>query len=128
MLYVEPLYIKSTQNSSYPLMKKVLLSYGDFVAYTDTLDEGIASLLAQAKTGPTTGQQPPPTTTNPTNSAISAAVAKINTALNDLQRAQTSGDFAAYGSALKELQAAIDEYNKAKSAVPAPTPTASPGG
>jgi len=33
ILYVEPIYLKSTAANSYPLMKKVLLSYGDFVAF-----------------------------------------------------------------------------------------------
>ena len=37
MLYVEPVYVKSTNTNSYPLMRKVLLSLRrQFVAYEDT--------------------------------------------------------------------------------------------
>ena len=35
----------------YPLMKKVLLNYGDFVAFADDTASGIADLLSQAKNG-----------------------------------------------------------------------------
>ncbi len=132
MLYVEPLYIQSgasgqTGTNTYPQLKKILMAYGDYVSFADTVDEGIADLLNQAKTGQPT-VTPPATNPGTTNNALSAAVGKINKALQDLQKAQTAGDFAAYGNALKELQAAVDEYNKAKGSAPAPTPTASPGG
>ncbi len=132
MLYVEPLYIQSgasgqTGTNTYPQLKKILMAYGDYVSFADTVDQGIADLLNQAKTGQPT-VTPPATNPGTTNDALSAAVGKINKALQDLQKAQTTGDFAAYGNALKELQAAIDEYNKAKGTAPAPTPTASPGG
>ncbi len=128
MLYVEPLYIQSASNG-YPQLKKILLAYGDYVAFADSLDQGISDLLTQAKSGQPT-VNPPVTGGGGTNTdAVSAAIDKINTALSDLKKAQESGDFEAYGKALNELQAAIADYNKAKSAgTPAPSPTATPGG
>ncbi len=134
ILYVEPVYIKSTQQGSYPLMKKVLLSYGDYIAYDDDVKSGIADLLNQAKTGtPTTTTPPagttPPTTTSPgVTPALTKAVTEINTALADLQAAYKSGDLAKIGAAQAELQKATQDYQTALSASPvAPTSTPTPG-
>jgi len=142
ILYVEPVYIKSTNQGSYPLMKKVLLNYGDYIAYDDDVASGIKDLLAQAKAGtpavtvpPPTGTSPPPTGTSPpttgTSPAITAAVNQINKALSDLASAQQSGDFQKYGAALDELKAATAAYNAAvkaagAAATPKPTATATP--
>ena len=52
MLYVEPVYVKSNQQDAYPLLQKVLLSYGDggsFVALADNINDGIKQLVEQGK-------------------------------------------------------------------------------
>ncbi|GAA1825397.1 UPF0182 family protein [Planosporangium flavigriseum] len=120
MLYVEPLYIRSTNDTSYPLMRKVLVSYGKYVAYEDTLQAGIESLIRQA-TGqapqptPPAGQPPagqPPTTVTspPASAALAEAAGKIQQAITDLRAAQQSGDFEKYGQALKALEDAVKAY------------------
>ncbi len=133
VLSVEPLYIQSTAENSYPLMKKVLLNYGDYVAYDDDIASGIKDLLAQAKLGaPTTTAPPtgtnPPTGTSPTGTspAVTAAVTQLNKALADLKAAQISGDPAKYGAALAEVQTAVTAYQAALKALPSPSasPTA----
>ena len=70
MLYVEPVYVKSNQQDAYPLLQKVLLSYGDggsYVVLADNLNDGIKQLVDQGKKAgqgtpppPTTGRQPAP--------------------------------------------------------------------
>jgi len=133
ILYAEPVYIQSTSSDQYPLMKKVLLSYGDYIAYDDDVASGIKDLLNQAKTGSPTTTAPPPTTTGPgtttgTSPALTSAIGQINKALANLKSAQASGDFAKYGAALTELQKATAAYNKALKALNAsPSPSASPG-
>jgi hypothetical protein len=147
ILYVEPAYIRASAPGSYPFMKKVLLSYGDYVAFADTVQAGITDLLTQAKNGvpntpppvtppsgpsspPSSSPSPPSTTAPPANSAaLNAAIARINTALQDLQNAQGK-DFAAYGQALQELNDAIAAYETAlhsasQSPTAPPTPTPS---
>jgi uncharacterized membrane protein (UPF0182 family) len=144
MLYVEPLYIRSTTDTSYPLMRKVLVSYGKYVAYEDTLQAAIDSLIKQA-----TGQVPPPAspptagappaagTPTPPASALAEAANRIQQAIGDLRAAQQSGDFDKYGQALKALDDAVKAYQavqqpagggvQAGSTVPAPSsPGASP--
>jgi uncharacterized membrane protein (UPF0182 family) len=153
ILYVEPVYIKSTNPGSYPLMKKVLLNYGDFVAFADDTAGGITDLLSQAKKGvpsttpPTTPTNPspsasatspptaPPTTAPPTtvsppgagnSAALNAAILQINKALADLKKAQQDGAFAAQGQALEELNNAIAAYEKALNSTASPGPPGTP--
>ena len=38
LLYVQPVYVKSTGNTSYPVLQKVLVAFGDQIAFQDTLD------------------------------------------------------------------------------------------
>jgi uncharacterized membrane protein (UPF0182 family) len=133
MLYVEPLYIRSTTDGSYPLMRKVLVSYGKFVAYEDTLQAGIDSLVKQATgqvppaTAPPTSGQPPTTgTSSPPSSAVSEAAGKIQQAIGDLRAAQQSGDFDKYGQALKALDDAVKAYQAAQQAAGGGAPVGSP--
>ena len=52
MLYVEPVYVKSNNEDAYPLLQRVLLSYGEggnFVALAPTLEEGIEQLIAAGR-------------------------------------------------------------------------------
>ncbi|HKE63268.1 MAG TPA: UPF0182 family protein [Micromonosporaceae bacterium] len=128
ILYVEPVYIESTAPGSWPLMKKVLLSYGDYLAYDDTVAAGVQDLVDEAKNGtntptPTTPTTPaPPTNAAPGNSAaLNAAIAQINKALADLKKAEQNGDFTAIGQALTDLNNATAAYEKAQNSASAPT-------
>jgi uncharacterized membrane protein (UPF0182 family) len=145
LLYVEPLYIRGTSENSYPLMRKVLLSYGKFVAYEDTLQAGIDSLIKQAtgQAPPTTSTNPPPGTTQPppsgppASSAMTDAANRISQAIADLRAAQQAGDFVKQGQALQALDEAVKAYQAAQQAAgaqaspppstpPSPTGSASP--
>jgi len=44
-LYVQPVYIESTGETSFPLLQKVLVSFGDRIAFEDTLDEALDQLF-----------------------------------------------------------------------------------
>ena len=131
MLYVEPLYVQSKGQNLYVLMKFVLLDFGQFIGFADTLPDALRQLLTAAGGTPTTPTAPPPpstTPTPPTNSATAAALEKVNKALADLRAAQQAGDFVKYGQALQELQDAISAYQQAQQTVatPAPSPSGSP--
>ncbi|SDS76328.1 hypothetical protein SAMN04489860_2306 [Paraoerskovia marina] len=41
LLYVQPVYVQSSQGTQYPLLRKVLVSFGDEVGFADTLDEAL---------------------------------------------------------------------------------------
>jgi uncharacterized membrane protein (UPF0182 family) len=131
MLYVEPVYVKSNQTNAYPLLQKVLLSYGDggsYVTLANTLEEGIKDLVAQgerARAGqpqtPTTPGTPttPTTPGQPTMSPqLQAAAAEVSAAIDAAREAQEAGDFAAYGEALARLDAAMDAFQAAQAQAP----------
>ena len=40
-LYVQPVYVQSTSSGSYPLLQKVLVAFGDKIAFEDTLDQAL---------------------------------------------------------------------------------------
>ncbi|MFC8616827.1 UPF0182 family protein [Micromonospora purpureochromogenes] len=139
MLYVEPVYVKSNQQDAYPLLQKVLLSYGDggsYVALADNLTDGIKQLVDQGKragqgtTPPPGGTPPPPpggTNPPPLTGELAAAAERVETAIVEVKAAQTSGDFERYGRALKALDEAMTAFQQAQqTAGPAPTPSGSP--
>ncbi|MEW2381682.1 UPF0182 family protein [Micromonospora sp. NPDC047707] len=140
MLYVEPVYVKSNQQDAYPLLQKVLLSYGDggsYVVLADNLTDGIKQLVEQGKRAgatptppPPTGETPPPTpspgaTPPPLTGELAEAANRVQTAITEVRAAQASGDFERYGRALKALDEAITAFQQAQGAA-APTPA--PGG
>ncbi len=132
MLYVEPLYVKTHGDNTFPQLKYVLLSFGQYVGFDATLDGAVKQLLAAAAAGtpsnanpPPTSGTPPPTTGN--SAAVDAALANLDKAMADLAAAQKSGDFAAYGKALQEVNDALNAYQAARAAQGATgTPSASP--
>ena len=149
MLYVEPIYQQTHTQNPYPQLKQVLVNFGQFVGFGETLPDALASLQRAAKAGQATGTSPPPTVTSPpptgspsasptptpsattappsSSAALDAATAAIDTAIEHLKAAQESGDFEAYGKALQELNAAIAQYQQARQAA-SPTPTPTPTG
>ncbi|MBD5786933.1 UPF0182 family protein [Cellulosimicrobium terreum] len=41
LLYVQPVYVQSAEGTRFPLLRKVLVSFGDEVGFADTLDEAL---------------------------------------------------------------------------------------
>ncbi len=138
MLYVEPLYVKTRGENTFPQLKFVLLNFGQYVGFDATLPGAIKQLLAAAAAGQPSVQSPPPPggtppTGQPSNAAMDAALAQLDQAMKDLKAAQTSGDFTAYGKALQEVNDALNAYQAARGAQPPPSapaasPTPSPSG
>ncbi|MGW0502733.1 UPF0182 family membrane protein [Micromonospora sp. NPDC003241] len=157
MLYVEPVYVKSNQTDAYPLLQKVLLSYGDggsFVVLADNPADGIKQLVEQGKRAaegnpppateePPAGEEPPPggeeptptptpTEAPPLTGDLGVAADRVRAAITEVRDAQASGDFERYGRALKTLDEALTAFQQAQQAAgtngPAPTGSPSPTG
>ncbi|OKI68875.1 hypothetical protein A6A27_03170 [Micromonospora sp. CB01531] len=137
MLYVEPVYVKSSNQDAYPLLQKVLLSYGDggsYVVLANNLTDGIKQLVEQGKrapgaTPPSTGGTPPTgggTSPPVLTGALAEAAGKVQSAIGEVKAAQASGDFERYGRALKALDEAMTAFQEAQVAAnPSPAPSAS---
>jgi len=110
LLYVQPVYVRATaNNAAYPLLQKVLVSFGDVIGFDNTLKGALDQVFggnsgtnlnntSQTNTGGST-----PTVSNSVKSALENAKA----ALADAQAALRRGDFTEYGKAQDRLEAAI---------------------
>ena len=125
LLYVEPVYVQAEAATSFPLLRKVLVSFGNEVAFEDTLDEALDTLFANqggnpgdddgTPTPPPTepppdGEETPPTT--PDSPELAAALQDAQDAIAASEAALKAGDFAAYGQAQEDLRRAIDRASR----------------
>ena len=109
LLYVQPVYVRATSNTAaYPLLQKVLVSFGDQIGYDDTLkgalDQvfgGNSGTVAGGSSSGTSGQ-------TSTNSSLANSLASAKQAYADGLAALAKGDFAAYDKAQKRLKSALD--------------------
>ena len=109
LLYVQPVYIKSTGETSYPLLKKVLVAFGDKIAFEDTLSGALDALFGgntSVETPVTPGTPETPTTAS---AQIKEQLAIAKKAVADKAAALAANDWAAYGKADARLAAAIEK-------------------
>ena len=136
VLYVEPIYTqRKDQDSAYPRLLRVMVSYDRAVGYAPTLYEalqqvgietdpdlvridesGEAEAEVEQSTGRPNEQGSAPRPSAPASGGgggseaeRGAAIDDINSALNAVRSAQ-SGDLGELGQALEDLQAAVDAY------------------
>jgi uncharacterized membrane protein (UPF0182 family) len=137
LLYVEPVYIQAESETSFPLLRKVLVSFGNENAFEDTLEEALDVLFADQGGVDTPPTEPGPTEPPPSepgtdqNAALTQALADAQAAIEAAQRALAAGDFTAYGQAQDDLRDAIDRAVAAQRAggttsEPSPSPSPSP--
>jgi uncharacterized membrane protein (UPF0182 family) len=118
LLYVEPVYVRGG-GLKYPLLRKVLVTYGGNTAFEDTLDEALNKVFgADGSTtqppdddGGTT--KPPPASSNPT---VQQALDDAQKAFDAGQEALKKGDWEAYGRAQEDLEGALKRAEDAQAA------------
>ncbi|WP_369411117.1 UPF0182 family membrane protein [Leucobacter edaphi] len=128
LLYVQPVYVKASSGTSFPILQKVLVSFGDKIAFEDTLDAALDSLFGgnsganagDTGTTPTTatgsGETPKPGagagTTKPGGGKQTPELAKALTDMQDAlqarDKAMKDGDWTAYGAADEKLRKALE--------------------
>jgi uncharacterized membrane protein (UPF0182 family) len=138
LLYVQPVYVRGTGTTSYPLLQKVLVSFGDKIGFADTLDAALDQVFGgnsgasagdagAGGTGTGSGTTGGGTTGGGTTSSaaqLKQALADAQKAIQDGQAALAKGDFAAYGEAQKRLAAALQRATQASGSTPSPSPSA----
>jgi len=119
LLYVQPVYVKSTGNTSYPLLKKILVAFGDRIAFESDLQTALDVLFdgnsgVDNPTNPTPSQPDTGGTTNggsgtsaTGNAALKSALADASAALKAREAARVAGDWTAFGKADKQLTDAL---------------------
>jgi hypothetical protein len=122
LLYVQPVYIESTGETSYPLLQKILVAFGDQIAFEDTLELALDELfggdsgadVADGATGGTSGVDTDTGTDSGSsadsgNAALDSALNAAKRALDDKAAALREGDWTAFGEADERLQRAIED-------------------
>ena len=105
LLYVQPVYVRATGNASaYPLLQKVLVSFGDVIGFDSSL-KGALDQVFGGNSGTNAGAGTP--TTSNSSADVASALQSAKQAIADGQAALAKGDFAAYGRAQDRLKAAI---------------------
>ncbi|WP_404311429.1 UPF0182 family protein [Agrococcus terreus] len=153
LLYVQPVYLRSTGATSYPVLRKILVSFGNDIAFEDTLDEALDALFggdsgAQAGdsgtdpgaegeepgSGEGEGSEQPPADLQ---AQLVAALQEAQAAIAARQEAYAANDLVAAAEADNRLTAALtraiqvsDQIDAAAGdgaeAEPAPTETPAP--
>ncbi len=114
LLYVEPLYLRA-ETSELPELKRVIVSSGGDVAWSESFGGALAQLLGKpviAGTAPAeatgAGTGPPATVTPEVADLVRSAQQHWETA----QKAVQTGDWAKYGEELNALQADLEQLVK----------------
>ena len=109
LLYVQPVYVKATANASaYPLLQKVLVSFGDQIGYDDTLKGALDQVFGGNSGTAAGGTTTTGSTGTTTNTSLANSLASAKKAYADGLAALAKGDFAAYDKAQKRLKSALD--------------------
>ena len=110
LLYVQPVYVRATANTaSYPLLQKVLVSFGDQIGYDDNLKGALDQVFGGNSGTTATGGVSTSTATTGTKTAdLASALQSAKQAIIDGQAALAKGDFTAFGRAQDRLKSAVN--------------------
>ena len=106
LIYVEPIYLEAS-NSSLPEVKRVIVYYNERIAYEPTLGEALDVMFGEGAGKPLnvggtgTGGEPSGGTAE---LSVDELIVLANETYEKATAAQKSGDWAAYGEYLKQLE------------------------
>ncbi|UYN84820.1 MAG: UPF0182 family protein [Microcella sp.] len=120
-LYVQPIYVQSTGETSFPLLRKILVAFGDEIAFEDTLDQALDALFggdsgANAGDGDVEPVDPtdPTAPTDPSepgveiSAALAQALRDARDALLEREAAYARNDLVGAAQADERLQEALE--------------------
>ena len=109
IMYVEPVYLEAS-NQAIPEMKRVIVAYGDKIAYESTLEDALADLFGEDENG---GQSQSASASSGKNNSgksnTKALIQKANEAYENAVNAQKSGNWKKYGDYLDELEKYLNQ-------------------
>ena len=137
LLYVQPIYVQSTAETAFPILRKVLVSFGNQIAFEDTLDAALDSLFGgnsgadagdegvptvpddgtvdpdapaepETPVDPETPEEPTTPSAGTGNAELDQALADAQQALTDRSAAYSANDLVAAAQADQALQDAIE--------------------
>ncbi|MGO1769382.1 MAG: UPF0182 family membrane protein [Microbacterium sp.] len=114
-LYVQPVYVQSTAGTSYPLLRRVFVSFGEQLAFEDTLAEALDEIFG-GDSGTETGDsdvQPEPDEANGEDTPEDSSGDDTSTDGQDSGDQGTGEGSAEWQQAMSEAQDALGERNDA---------------
>lgn len=122
LLYVQPVFVQSSGATKLPTLQKVLVSFGNDIAFEDTLNEALDALFggdSGAAAGdddvePTPGATPTPEPTEPDQPSVPSdeyqqALQDAQQAMLDRDAALQAGDLTKFAEADERLTAAVEK-------------------
>jgi uncharacterized membrane protein (UPF0182 family) len=126
LLYVQPVFVQSSEGTKLPTLRKILVAFGDRVAFEDTLTEALDALFGgdagapggdqgvtptdPGSTPPDQGSTPPDQGSNPTpTDAMAQALTDAKDALTARDAALKAGDLSEFAVQDKKLTAAVEK-------------------
>lgn len=129
ILYVQPVYVQSSGDASYPTLRRVLVGFGEKVGFAPTLDEALDQVFegnsgaevaddagVDASEADAEGTEEGGSEGQTGAAGLQSALQEANQAMQDADQALKDGDWTAYGEAQERLQRAIDRALEADGA------------
>jgi hypothetical protein len=140
LLYVQPVYVQSQTETSFPLLRYVLVAFGGDIGFAPTLNDALNQVFdgasgAAAGDADVEGADPAaPDGGAGADPALGDAEARLDQALTDAnqaiqagQAALAEGDFTTYGETQADLQDALGRAIAARAEITGATPTPTDG-
>lgn len=109
IMYVEPVYLEAS-NQAIPEMKRVIVAYGDKIAYESTLEDALADLFGEDEnSGQSQSASASSGKKNSGKSNTKELIQKANEAYENAVNAQKSGNWKKYGDYLDELEKYLNQ-------------------
>lgn len=118
LLYVEPMYIESSNDSSLPEVKQVIMAYEDHIVMEETFEKSLAKILTLIDPDSDQEIESPPaegteTEEGATNSGVEMvpeeALKEISELFTAYQEALANGDWSEAGEIMEELESKLIE-------------------
>lgn len=109
IMYVEPVYLEAS-NQAIPEMKRVIVAYGDKIAYESTLEDALADLFGEDEnSGQSQSASASSGKNNSGKSNTKELIQKANEAYENAVNAQKGGNWKKYGDYLDELEKYLNQ-------------------
>ena len=122
LLYIEPIYLEAS-NTAIPEVKRIIVAYGDRIAYEPTLREALVSLFGSevqeagvpvsddGEAGANDGDNDGAGSTTPSGGDQDSLVQNAVNAYSQAQEALQNGDWVSYGQHMAELEEALNSLS-----------------